>query len=77
MSADSDRRRLLEEADYWAMSDLQDLQKGLSCPLLLWLNGAVEGASSLAMALSVHCEQYCSPNFGCIELGQETGQMKS
>lgn len=51
LSADSDRRRLLEEPDYWAMSDLQDLWKGQSCPLLLWLNGAMEGASSLAMAL--------------------------
>ncbi|DBA70284.1 TPA: hypothetical protein ACH3X2_012181 [Trebouxia sp. C0005] len=51
LSADSDRRRLLEEPDYWAMSDLQDLQKGLSCSLLLWLSGAMEGASSLAIAL--------------------------
>ncbi len=58
LSADFDRRRLLEEPDYWAMSDLQDLRKGLSCSLLLWLHGALEGASSLAMALeaSVHCE---------------------
>jgi len=51
LSADSDRRRLLEEPDYWAMLDLQDLRKGLSCSLLLWLNGAMGGASSLAMAL--------------------------
>ena len=51
LSADANMRRLLDEPDFWAMSDLQDLRQGTSCHLLQWLHGAMEGASSLAVAL--------------------------
>jgi len=51
VAADASRRRLLDEPDFWALADLQQLRHGESCDLFLWLTGAVEGSSSLALAL--------------------------
>ena len=52
LAADVSRRRLLDEADFWALSDLQQLKQGLSSPLFQWLTGAADGAYSLSLALT-------------------------